>query len=482
MSKADIGLVGLAVMGQNLVLNMADHGYHVCVYNRSKEKTDDFIHNRVEDRPVSGVSTLEELVGCLKAPRKVMLMVKAGDVVDSFIDQLVPLLDKGDMIIDGGNSLYTDSTRRTQALKEKGILFVGTGVSGGEEGARTGPSIMPGGNLDAWASVKPIFQDIAAKSDNAPCCDWVGPEGAGHYVKMVHNGIEYGDMQLITEAYQLMREGLGLSADECHQVFSDWNQGVLDSYLIEITADILSFKDKDGEPLVDKILDAAGQKGTGKWTGISSLELGMPLTLITESVYARCLSALKAERIAASKLYPRKPAVSEADKDAMLQAIHDALYASKIISYAQGYMLMSEAAKEFDWELNYGGIALMWRGGCIIRSTFLAEIKKAYDESPNLSNLLRAPFFEDAIKNAEDNWRKAVIFGIENQIPTPALSSALAFFDGYRSERLPANLLQAQRDYFGAHTYERVDAQRGEYFHTDWIQSGGNVSSSTYEV
>lgn len=482
MSKADIGLVGLAVMGQNLVLNMADHGYHVCVYNRSKEKTDDFIQNRVEARPVSGASTLEELVGCLKAPRKVMLMVKAGDVVDSFIDQLVPLLDEGDMIIDGGNSLYTDSTRRTQALKEKGILFVGTGVSGGEEGARTGPSIMPGGNLDAWASVKPIFQDIAAKSDNAPCCDWVGPEGAGHYVKMVHNGIEYGDMQLITEAYQLMREGLGLSADECHQVFSDWNQGVLDSYLIEITADILSFKDKDGEPLVDKILDAAGQKGTGKWTGISSLELGMPLTLITESVYARCLSALKAERIAASKLYPRKPSVSEADKDAMLQAIHDALYASKIISYAQGYMLMSEAAKEFDWELNYGGIALMWRGGCIIRSTFLAEIKKAYDESPNLSNLLRAPFFEDAIKNAEDNWRKAVIFGVESQIPTPALSSALAFFDGYRSERLPANLLQAQRDYFGAHTYERVDAPRGEYFHTDWIQSGGNVSSSTYEV
>lgn len=482
MSKADIGLVGLAVMGQNLVLNMADHGYHVCVYNRSKEKTDDFIQNRVEDRSVSGASTLEELVGCLKAPRKVMLMVKAGEVVDSFIDQLVPLLDKGDMIIDGGNSLYTDSTRRTQDLKEKGILFVGTGVSGGEEGARTGPSIMPGGNPDAWASVKPIFQDIAAKSDNAPCCDWVGPEGAGHYVKMVHNGIEYGDMQLITEAYQLMREGLGLSADECHQVFSDWNKGVLDSYLIEITADILSFKDQDGEPLVDKILDAAGQKGTGKWTGISSLELGMPLTLITESVYARCLSALKTERVAASKLYPRKQVVSKANKDVMLQAIHDALYASKIISYAQGYMLMSEAAKEFDWKLNYGGIALMWRGGCIIRSTFLAEIKKAYDESPNLSNLLKAPFFEDAIKNAEDNWRKAVIFGVESQIPTPALSSALAFFDGYRSERLPANLLQAQRDYFGAHTYERVDAPRGEYFHTDWIQSGGNVSSSTYEV
>ena len=482
MSKADIGLVGLAVMGQNLVLNMADHGYHVCVYNRSKKKTDDFIHNRVEGRPISGASTLEELVGCLKAPKKVMLMVKAGDVVDYFINQLVPLLDKGDMIIDGGNSLYTDSTRRTQALKEKGILFVGTGVSGGEEGARTGPSIMPGGNPDAWASVKPIFQAISAKSDNAPCCDWVGPEGAGHYVKMVHNGIEYGDMQLITEAYQLMREGLGLSAEECHQVFSEWNKGVLDSYLIEITADILSFKDKDGEPLVDKILDAAGQKGTGKWTGISSLELGMPLTLITESVYARCLSALKTERVAASKLYPRKQPASQADKTVMLQAIHDALYASKIISYAQGYMLMSEAAKEFDWELNYGGIALMWRGGCIIRSTFLAEIKKAYDDSPELSNLLRAPFFEKAIKHSESNWRKAVIFGIENQIPTPALSSALAFFDGYRSERVPANLLQAQRDYFGAHTYERVDAPRGEYFHTDWIQSGGNVSSSTYEV
>lgn len=482
MSKADIGLVGLAVMGQNLVLNMADHGYHVCVYNRSKEKTDDFIQNRVEGRPISGASTLEELVGCLKAPRKVMLMVKAGEVVDSFIDQLVPLLDKGDMIIDGGNSLYTDSTRRTQALKEKGILFVGTGVSGGEEGARTGPSIMPGGNPEAWSSVKPIFQDISAKSDNAPCCDWVGPEGAGHYVKMVHNGIEYGDMQLITEAYQLMREGLGLSADECHQVFSDWNKGVLDSYLIEITADILSFKDSDGEPLVDKILDAAGQKGTGKWTGISSLELGMPLTLITESVYARCLSALKTERVEAAKLYPRKESVSEADTNMMLQAIHDALYASKIISYAQGYMLMSEAAKEFNWDLNYGGIALMWRGGCIIRSTFLGEIKKAYDESPELSNLLRAPFFEEAIKKSEDNWRKAVIFGIESQIPTPALSSALAFFDGYRSERVPANLLQAQRDYFGAHTYERVDAARGEYFHTDWIQSGGNISSSTYEV
>lgn len=483
MSQADIGLIGLAVMGQNLVLNMADHGFHVCVYNRSKEKTDAFIADRVEDRPISGADSLETLVASLKAPRKVMLMVKAGEVVDAFIDQLVPLLDKGDIIIDGGNSLYTDSTRRTQSLAEKGILFIGTGVSGGEEGARTGPSIMPGGNAEAWEAVKPIFQAIAAQSNDEPCCDWVGPEGAGHYVKMVHNGIEYGDMQLITEAYQLMREGLGLSADECQAVFAKWNEGVLDSYLIEITANILSFKDTDGEPLVDKILDAAGQKGTGKWTGISSLELGTPLTLITESVYSRCLSSLKSERRLASEIYPRSEVkVAVEDRDAMLQAIHDALYASKIISYTQGYMLMAEAAKEFHWDLNYGGIALMWRGGCIIRSTFLGEIKSAYDAEPALANLLKAPFFENAIKSAESNWRQAIIFGIQSQIPTPALSSALAFFDGYRSETLPANLLQAQRDYFGAHTYERVDAPRGEYFHTDWIQSGGNVSSTTYEV
>lgn len=483
MSQADIGLIGLAVMGQNLVLNMADHGFQVSVYNRSKEKTDAFIADRVGGRSISGAATLEALVASLKAPRKVMLMVKAGEVVDAFIDKLVPLLDQGDIIIDGGNSLYTDSTRRTQSLKEKGILFIGTGVSGGEEGARTGPSIMPGGNPEAWETVKPIFQSIAAKSDGEACCDWVGPEGAGHYVKMVHNGIEYGDMQLTTEAYQLMREGLGLSADECQAVFAEWNTGVLDSYLIEITANILSFKDTDGEPLVDKILDAAGQKGTGKWTGISSLELGMPLTLITESVYSRCLSALKTERVLASKIYPRRAVrVTVDNKAAILKSIHDALYASKIISYTQGYMLMAEAAKDFDWDLNYGGIALMWRGGCIIRSTFLAEIKAAYDAEPELSNLLTAPFFEQAIKGAESNWRQAIIFGIQNQIPTPALSSALAFFDGYRSETVPANLLQAQRDYFGAHTYERVDAPRGEYFHTDWIKSGGNVSSTTYEV
>jgi len=485
MSAADIGLIGLAVMGQNLVLNMAEHGFHVYVYNRSEQKTHEFIENRAQGFPISAAYSLQELVDSLAAPRKIMLMVKAGEVVDSFIEQLVPLLDEGDIIIDGGNSLFIDSNRRTKELAEKGILFIGTGVSGGEEGARFGPSIMPGGNHQAWSSVKPIFQAIAAKSDGEACCDWVGDDGAGHYVKMVHNGIEYGDMQLITEAYQLMREGLGMSADECQKVFAAWNEGVLDSYLIEITAEILTFKDSDGEPLVDKILDAAGQKGTGKWTGISSLELGIPVTLITESVYARCLSALKSERQQAAKIYPRTVATktySEDEKEAIISSLHDALYASKIVSYAQGYMLMAEAAKSYGWDLNYGGIALMWRGGCIIRSRFLGEIKQAYDQQPDLNNLLQASFFENAIKNAEQQWRKAVIFGIEQQIPTPTLSSALAFFDGYRSEVVPANLLQAQRDYFGAHTYERVDAPRGEFFHTDWISSGGNVSSTTYEV
>ena len=485
MSAADIGLIGLAVMGQNLVLNMAEHGFHVSVYNRSEQKTKDFIQNRAQGFPISAAYSLQEMVDSLAAPRKVMLMVKAGEVVDAFIEQLVPLLDEGDIIIDGGNSLYIDSNRRTKELAEKGILFIGSGVSGGEEGARFGPSIMPGGNKKAWESVKPIFQSIAAKSGDEACCDWVGDDGAGHYVKMVHNGIEYGDMQLISEAYQLMREGLGMSADECQAVFSEWNKGVLDSYLIEITAEILSFKDTDGEPLVDKILDAAGQKGTGKWTGISSLELGMPVTLITESVYARCLSALKSERVDASKIYPRNASTktySVEEKQAIIASIHDALYASKIVSYAQGYMLMAEAAKAYSWDLNYGGIALMWRGGCIIRSRFLGEIKQAYDKQPGLANLLQAAFFEKAIKEAEPQWRKALIFGIEQQIPTPTLSSALAFFDGYRSEVVPANLLQAQRDYFGAHTYERVDAPRGEFFHTDWIQSGGNISSTTYEV
>lgn len=482
MSHADIALIGLAVMGQNLVLNMADHGYKVVVYNRSRDKTDAFLAGTAKGKSIQGAYSLAELVASLKAPRKIMLMVKAGSVVDDFIAQLTPLLDKGDVIIDGGNSLYTDSTRRTQELAAKGLRFIGTGVSGGEEGARFGPSIMPGGQVEAWPLVKDIFQAIAAKSEGEACCDWVGPEGAGHYVKMVHNGIEYGDMQLISEAYQLMREGLGMNADECHQVFTEWNQGVLDSYLIEITADILKFKDSDGQPLVDKILDAAGQKGTGKWTGISSLDMGVPLTLITESVYARCLSALKSERLQAAEIYPRPHPTVEVEREVMLSAIHDALYASKIISYAQGYMLMAQAAKEFNWPLNYGGIALMWRGGCIIRSRFLGEIKRAYDQQPNLQNLLQAPFFEQAIKNAESHWRQAVIFGIQNAIPTPALTSALAFFDGYRSGTVAANLIQAQRDYFGAHTYERVDKPRGEWFHTDWVGSGGNISSTTYEV
>ncbi|MDG6778042.1 decarboxylating NADP(+)-dependent phosphogluconate dehydrogenase [Thiomicrorhabdus sp. zzn3] len=483
MSQADIGLIGLAVMGQNLVLNMADHGFTVAVYNRSPDKTRAFLNGEAASKSIIGTESLEELVSSLKSPRKVMLMVKAGEVVDHFIEQLIPLLDEGDIIIDGGNSLYTDSTRRTHELKEKGLLFIGTGVSGGEEGARHGPSIMPGGNPQAWPAVKPIFQAISAKAGEEPCCDWVGDAGAGHYVKMVHNGIEYGDMQLIAESYQLMREGLGMSADECHQVFAEWNKGVLDSYLIEITADILTFKDADGAPLIDKILDAAGQKGTGKWTGISSLEMGVPLTLITESVYARCLSALKDERLTASKRFPRDVGTAmSADRETVLTAIHDALYASKIISYTQGYMLMQEAAKHFSWDLNYGGIALMWRGGCIIRSTFLGEIKRAFDEQPDLNNLLMDNFFEQAIKATEANWRKAIIFGIEQKIPTPALSSALAFFDGYRSETVSANMLQAQRDYFGAHTYERVDAPRGERFHTDWIQSGGNISSTSYEV
>ncbi len=482
MSQADIGLIGLAVMGQNLVLNMADHGFKVAVYNRSADKTDAFLAGTAQGKTIQGAYSLAELVESLSHPRKVMLMVKAGQVVDDFIEQLIPLLDKGDIIIDGGNSLYTDSTRRTQYLASLGLRFIGTGVSGGEEGARFGPSIMPGGQAEAWPYVKDIFQAISAKSEGEACCDWVGPEGAGHYVKMVHNGIEYGDMQLISEAYQLMREGLGMTADECHEVFAEWNRGVLDSYLIEITADILKFKDTDGAPLVDKILDAAGQKGTGKWTGISSLEMGIPLTLITESVYARCLSALKNERVEAAKRYPRPHPTVEVEREVMLQAIHDALYASKIISYTQGYMLMAEAAKTFKWPLNYGGIALMWRGGCIIRSRFLGEIKQAYDENANLNNLLQAPFFEQAMKQAESNWRQAVMFGIQCAIPTPALSSALAFFDGYRSERVAANLLQAQRDYFGAHTYERVDQPRGQWFHTDWVGSGGNISSTTYEV
>ncbi|CAG1023448.1 6-phosphogluconate dehydrogenase [Patescibacteria group bacterium] len=480
--KADIGLIGLAVMGQNLVLNMNDHGFKVAVYNRTTSVVDDFLENGAKDTQVVGTHSLEELVQSLNTPRIVMLMVKAGDVVDTYIEKLVPLLSEGDIIVDGGNSLFTDTNRRTAALAEKNIHYIGTGVSGGEEGARFGPSIMPGGNKAAWQTVKPIFQAISAKVNEEPCCEWVGDNGAGHYVKMVHNGIEYGDMQIICEAYHLLSQGLGLSADEMHTIFSNWNQGVLSSYLIEITAAILAYKDTDGLPLVDKILDTAGQKGTGKWTGINALDLGIPLTLIGESVFARCLSAEKAERVKASQVLPQPSTTFTGDKQAMIDAIGEALYAAKIISYAQGFRLMREASNEYHLALNYGEIALMWRGGCIIRSQFLNNIKQAYDANPDLENLLLADFFSSAIAKADAGWRKAVMLGVELGIPTPAFSSALAYYDGYRSARLPANLLQAQRDYFGAHTYERTDKPRGEFFHTDWTGHGGKTASSTYTV
>ncbi len=480
--KANIGLIGLAVMGQNLVLNMNDHGFKVAVFNRTTSKVDEFLEGPAKDTLVVGTHSLEELVNSLESPRKVMLMVKAGSVVDQYIEDLLPLLSAGDIIIDGGNSLFTDTNRRTQYLQEKGLLYVGTGVSGGEEGARNGPSIMPGGNRAAWPAVKPIFQAISAHVNNDPCCEWVGDNGAGHYVKMVHNGIEYGDMQLICEAYQLLSEGLGLSTDEMQAIFAEWNQGELSSYLIEITANILAYKEDNGQPLLNSILDTAGQKGTGKWTGINALDLGIPLTLIGESVFARCLSAQKDERVRAAKALPKTSTAFSGDKAAMIQAIRQALYASKIISYAQGFRLMREAAKEYKLALNYGDIALMWRGGCIIRSQFLNDIKQAYEQNPELENLLLADFFVNAMKQAEEGWREAVILGIKLGIPTPAFSSALAYFDGYRTERLPANLLQAQRDYFGAHSYERTDKPRGEFFHTDWTGHGGKTASTTYTV
>jgi len=479
----DIGLIGLAVMGQNLVLNMNDHGYRVAVFNRTVSKVDDFIHNEAKGTQVTGTHSIPELVQVLKKPRRVMLMVKAGDTVDQMIDSLVPHLEKGDIIIDGGNSHYPDTNRRTKSLAEKGILFIGTGVSGGEEGARHGPSIMPGGNPAAWPSVKEIFQAIAAKvEDGTPCCDWVGENGAGHYVKMVHNGIEYGDMQLICEAYQLLKEGLGLGADALHEVFADWNKGELDSYLIDITQQIFTKKDDDGTPLIDKILDTAGQKGTGKWTGISALDTGTPVTLIGEAVFARCLSAMKDARVAAAKVLtgPKPPAAQ--DRKAFIEDVRCALYCSKVISYAQGYMLLREAAKEEGWNLNYGGIALMWRGGCIIRSRFLGKIKDAYDKNPQLSNLLLDDFFSKVLNDYQASWRRAIIQAIQYGVPTPAFSTALSFYDGFRTARLPANLLQAQRDFFGAHTYERVDKPRGQFFHTNWTGRGGRVSSGTYNV
>jgi len=481
--KADIGLIGLAVMGQNLVLNMSDHGYTVAVYNRTTSKVRDFIAGQAAGREIIGTYTLEEFVDTLKRPRKIMLMVKAGWPVDAVIEQLLPLLYEGDIVIDGGNSYYPDSIRRTKELEENGLLFIGTGVSGGEEGARFGPSIMPGGSPQAWPYVKEIFQSIAAKvDDGTPCCDWVGSDGAGHFVKMVHNGIEYGDMQLISEAYHLMKDLLGLSYPEMQSIFLEWNRGVLDSYLIEITADILGYLDEDGIPLLEKILDSAGQKGTGRWTAINALDLGIPLTLIGEAVLARSLSALKDERIAASQVLTGPQPRFDGDTAAMVEDIRQALYAAKIISYTQGYMLMRAAAVEYNWDLNYGGVALMWRGGCIIRSAFLGKIKEAYEVNPELNNLLLDPYFKTEINDTQEAWRRVSSKALENGIPIPAMSSALSFYDGYRAARLPANLLQAQRDYFGAHTYERVDKPGGEFFHTNWTGTGGDITSGTYDA
>jgi 6-phosphogluconate dehydrogenase len=480
--RADIGLIGLAVMGQNLVLNMDDHGFTVAVTNRTVARVDEFLRGEARGTRVIGARSIPELVSHLRPPRRVMLLVKAGPPVDELIEQLLPHLAPGDIVIDGGNSNFPDSIRRAASLEAKGFLFVGTGVSGGEEGARHGPSLMPGGSPAAWPHIRPIFQAIAARvEDGTPCCDWVGENGAGHYVKMVHNGIEYGDMQLIGEAYHLLREGLGLDAAALQAVFAEWNRGPLESYLVEITADILGYRDEDGAPLVDRILDAAGQKGTGKWTVASALDLGVPAPLIAEAVFARCLSALKAERVAASRLLPGPPeARLGGDRVAVVEDVRRALYASKIVSYAQGYMLLAEAARAHRWRLNYGGIALMWRGGCIIRSRFLGKIKEAFDRSPDLANLLLDDFFREAVVEAQVAWRRVVSGATQAGIPVPAFASALAFYDAYRRGWLPANLLQAQRDYFGAHTYERTDRPRGQFFHTNWTGRGGTVASTTY--
>ncbi len=480
---ADIGVVGLAVMGENLILNMESKGFTVACYNRTVSKVDNFVQGRASGKKIVGCRSVEELCASLKSPRKIMMMVKAGDPVDKFIEQVLPYLDQGDILIDGGNSHFPDTMRRTRELEDKGLLYIGTGVSGGEEGALKGPSIMPGGSPEAWPHVKPILQAIAAKVDNdTPCCDWVGENGAGHFVKMVHNGIEYGDMQMICESYQMMKYGLGMSNEEMHQVFSEWNKGELDSYLIEITRDILAYKDENGEHVLDQILDTAGQKGTGKWTAIEALNQGQPLTLIGEAVFARCLSALKEERVSAAKQIAGEVESLDIDRKAFLDDLRQALYASKVVSYAQGYQLMRAAAAEYEWNLNYGGIALMWRGGCIIRSVFLGKIKEAFDRDPGLVNLLLDVFFQGVVEDAQSAWRRVVSSAVRSGIPVPAMSSALAYFDGYRSERLPANLLQAQRDYFGAHTYERVDRPRGEFFHTNWTGRGGDTAASTYTV
>ena len=483
MKKADIGLIGLAVMGENLVINMESKGFTVAVYNRTVEKVDAFTEGRAKGKNIIGCHSLEELRDNLAKPRKVMMMVKAGRPVDDFIEKLLGVLEPGDIIIDGGNSHFPDTIRRTAYVESKGLLYIGTGVSGGEEGALKGPSMMPGGSPKAWEAVKPIFQSICAKvEDGSPCCDWVGENGAGHFVKMVHNGIEYGDMQLICEAYQIMRDLLGMSAEEMHEVFTKWNETELDSYLIEITRDILAYKDEDGDAIVNKILDTAGQKGTGKWTGIAALDEGVPLTLIGEAVFSRCLSAMKEERVRASKVFPHEKPEFKGDREAFIEDIRKALYASKIISYAQGYTLMRAAAKTYGWNLNYGGIALMWRGGCIIRSVFLGKIKEAYDKNPELENLLLDGYFADTIRGLVPSWRRVCATAVSNGIPMPAFCTALNYFDGYTTELLPANLLQAQRDYFGAHTYERLDSPRGKFFHTNWTGEGGSTSASTYNA
>ena len=482
MKKADIGIIGLAVMGENLVINMESKGFTVAVYNRSIDKIVTFVEGRAKDKNIIGTYSLQELVDALEKPRRIMLMVKAGKAVDDLIEYISPLLERGDIIIDGGNSHFPDTIRRTQYLEQKGLLYIGTGVSGGEEGALLGPSIMPGGSQAAWEHVRPIFQAIAAKTDGSPCCDWVGNNGAGHFVKMVHNGIEYGDMQLICEAYQLMKDLLGMSALEMHEVFKKWNKRDLDSYLIEITRDILEYTDDDGKPLVDKVLDTAGQKGTGKWTAVTALDEGVALTLIGEAVFARCLSALKDERVAASKIISGPKPQYTGDKQVFIDNLEDALYAAKIVSYAQGFALMRQAAKTYDWYLDYGSIALMWRGGCIIRSAFLGRIKEAFDNEPALANLMLDPFFRNKLENAQQGFRNVCAAAVQNGIAVPALTAALSYFDGYRCERLPANLLQAQRDYFGAHTYERTDSERGEFFHTNWTGRGGETASTTYNA
>lgn len=481
--KGDIGVIGLAVMGQNLILNMNDNGFKVVAYNRTTSKVDEFLAGPAKDTNIIGAYSLEDLVSKLEKPRRVMLMVRAGEVVDQFIEALVPHLEEGDIIIDGGNSNYPDTNRRVQDLAEKGIRFIGSGVSGGEEGARHGPSIMPGGDESAWQYVKPIFQAISAKTEQGePCCDWVGRDGSGHFVKMVHNGIEYGDMQLICEAYQFLKDGLGLSYSEMHDIFKEWQNTELDSYLVGITTEILAYKDEDGEPLVEKILDTAGQKGTGKWTGINALDFGIPLTLITESVFARCVSAFKDQRVAASRLFNKEIGKVEGAKKEWVEAVRRALLASKIISYAQGFMLIREASEQFGWDINYGGTALLWREGCIIRSRFLGNIRDAYEANPYLVFLGSDPYFKEILENCLADWRKVVAKSIEIGLPVPCMASAITFLDGYTSERVPANLLQAQRDYFGAHTYERTDKPRGEFFHTNWTGRGGNTASTTYDV